>query len=807
LGIAILVAYILPPVIGLSFLVFVIEMITGAQLVKVMSSSVLPFYVLGTTVGAFFYFRWFLRPLSRFADEEIELDEALKRMRRFSSHYWVLYVLRHLTGSIVLSLSARSVLGMEFSLDGWVQMAALGVMLSCLAGLPVYAYIMDLFAKTFKAHPLREPVFRIRTRVILVAALIPVVLNTAVLQYLLARLGGLTLELLALWVSLLVFAVAASYNLMSSLSRSVAELRVVSERRGDLSDLKPETLRVRSLDELGVLTCEYRELLQDMQRQAKLLDLRNQLLVASSSDSEPDAVYRGLLEIVTGFFHSERGRLVAINDVAQSMEVLAVKGEEMSGPQSAPEELVEALKKFTPSFVEATAIEDMRFPSGVVAIVPLSEAVSTNEHLAVIAQLESADDVERCELELFEQMRDEIAATVRGTRLEKERARLERVLLESQRMDMVGRLAAGVAHDFNNILTVIVNSASLLKFEAKNERVQGEVVDEYSKIIMESTKRASALTRQLLTFSRQHIGQVTVLDLNRLVEDIDGFLRRLIPEDINYEVTLSPELRAIRADKGHIEQVITNLMVNARDAMENGGTLKLETAQEDDHVLLRVIDDGCGMKPEVLAHLFEPFFTTKAPDKGTGLGLATTYGIVNSYKGQIQVDSKPGEGTTMTVRLPAAEEAASSEVKKKFAPTSDASGHVILLVEDEDSVRRVLGDVLSGQGFVVLPVSCGEDAIALIEDTSTKIDLVLSDIIMPGIKGTEVAQRVNQVRPQTKVLLMTGYADAKSIETARAENFTILNKPFAPEALLDKLGSLLSTPSADASRGDSPVLH
>jgi signal transduction histidine kinase/ActR/RegA family two-component response regulator len=803
-----LAAYVAPPVIGLGFLVFVVQMISGEEIVRVMTNSMLPFYIVGTTGGAVLYFLWFLRPVSDFADEGGELDEALECMRRFSAHYWALYVLRHLIGAVALALSARSVLGLELSLDSWVRIAALAVMVSCLVGLPIYAYIMDFFAQTFRGHSLREPVFRIRTRVILVAALVPVALNTAILLYLLSRLGGLTVELLVLWVCLLVIAVGGAYNLMSSLSRSVAELRIVSEQRGESSELKPESLRVRSLDELGVLTCEYRDLLGDLQKKAKLLDLRNQLLVAASNDSDPDAVYRGLLRIVSECFLSKRARLVAINDTARSMEVLAAKGEESTtAVEKVPPELVEALEELVPCFIEAAPFEGFAGSNGVVAVVPLSETSSTNEHLAVIALLEKAVDVERCELDLFEELRGEIAATVRGTRIEKERARLEQVLLKSQRMEMVGRLAAGVAHDFNNILTVIVSSAGLLKFEAKNESVPGEMVDEYSKIIMESSQRASALTRQLLTFSRQHIGQVTVFELNELVQALDGFLRRLIPEDIDYEVSLSPEVGTSRADKGHIEQVITNLIVNARDAMENGGKLKLETAQEEDWVVLRVIDDGCGMEPEVLAHLFEPFFTTKPSDKGTGLGLATTYGIVNNYEGQIDVDSKPGRGTSMTIRLPHAQERASSAIKSKPALIGETSGKIILLVEDEDSVRRVLGDVLSGQGYVVLPVGSGEEALALIEDTATKIDLVLSDIIMPGVKGTEIAKRVAKLRPDTQILLMTGYADAKSIETAKAEEFTILTKPFAPEALLGKLEFLLGTKGRDSERGESPLLH
>lgn len=790
LTIAVTLAYLGPPVIGLIFLVYIAKAMSTADVLRLMSGTVLPFFIVGSTIAAVAFFRWFLRPVALLEDGQCDSDKALQRMRSFLWVYWLIFLARHFIGVAVVIFASQSLLLLEEADGVWLRMLGLAVMLSSLFGLPAFLYVIDFFATTFKKHTLREPLLRVRTRVFLIAVLLPVLLNTAVLQYLMPRIGGLNAELVGLWLVLLAIAVVAAYNLMGSLDRSMTGLRRVSALRneGQIA-LRPDDLQLRSMDEFGVLTCEYRELLTNLQQQATLLDLRNQVLVTSNQESDSDVLLLKLLGIVSTHLESKCSALVSIT-AKGDIEILASMGNgSMPSSFDAHPNLLKAVRASSMTILPTAEASWWPGDTGEFVVLPLRESSETTGYQAVFATLdgELKNNVESNQLRLLAQFGPEIAAAVRAAQVAKEKSTLENMLLDAQRMEVVGRLAAGVAHDFNNILMVVSGAAGLIKLEADDEGLSG--FTENTDLIMEASKKGADLTRQLLTFARPSEGKVAVLNMNEVVGSLDAFLRRLLPGEIQFEIELT-DTANVKANKGQIEQVITNLVINARDAMEGVGKLRLETSQTGNWFELRVIDNGTGMSPEVVAHIFEPFYSTKPTSKGTGLGLATAYGIVKNSGGSIQVESIVGKGTSMIVRLPTTSE---GPLKKLHSskPKQQSRNGSILLAEDNDNIRGIIVDLLAAKGFSVIAVANGTDAIGKIEDDSVPIDLLLTDIIMPGIKGTEVANRMAGQRPEAGILLMTGYADPEMLEQAIAAGRTIIQKPFAPEQLLVQIDTLL----------------
>jgi PAS domain S-box-containing protein len=373
----------------------------------------------------------------------------------------------------------------------------------------------------------------------------------------------------------------------------------------------------------------------------------------------------------------------------------------------------------------------------------------------------------------------------------------EHQLRQVQKMDAVGRLAGGIAHDFNNLLTVILGRTDLLR-----RRVEGDRARRDLELITATAGRAGSLTRQLLAFSRNQLLQPKVMDLNTVVPRMADMLRRLIGEHIRLVTVLQPNLGAVRADPTQIEQVIVNLVVNARDAMPGGGVLTIETADArvDDiteaHELspgplvsLVVRDTGCGMDASVQAHLFEPFFTTKEPGKGTGLGLATVYGIVKQHDGAIFAESAPGQGATFRIYLPRVADAAVAETDDREPPGPGTE--TILLVEDEAEVRDLADEILRGHGYTVLAAG-PEDALTVSERHAGTIDLLLTDVVMPRMNGRDLADRVTQLRPRTKILFMSGYTDDAILHHGvLEENGRLLAKPFRAADLLRKVREIL----------------
>jgi PAS domain S-box-containing protein len=380
-----------------------------------------------------------------------------------------------------------------------------------------------------------------------------------------------------------------------------------------------------------------------------------------------------------------------------------------------------------------------------------------------------------------------------------ERTELEERLRQAQKLEAIGRLAGGVAHDFNNMLTAIGGFNTLALERLEEDSPIREDLDEVRK----ATERASVLTRQLLAFSRKQVLQPELLNLNGVVVELQAMLRPLIGEDVVLSTHLDPALGPIEADPGQLQQVVLNLVVNARDAMPGGGRVSIETAnvdvEADDpaiepgrYVSLTVRDTGHGIDEETLRQIFEPFFTTKESGKGTGLGLATVYGIVKQSGGYVAVDSEVGVGTAFTIYLQRLDEARAPVRPAPVAPAPEpppATAETVLLVEDEDVVRRLVRQVLEQNGYAVLEARDGLEAVEL--GRTTRVDLLLTDMVMPKLGGLEVAAELRALRPDLKVLYMSGYAEGALGPGALGADTSLLEKPFSFAALTDAVRGLL----------------
>lgn len=380
---------------------------------------------------------------------------------------------------------------------------------------------------------------------------------------------------------------------------------------------------------------------------------------------------------------------------------------------------------------------------------------------------------------------------------------LERQLRMAAKMEAVGRLSGGIAHDFNNLLGVIIGYSQVLR----RKLPEGGPLAEYAEEIEKAGQRAVSLTRQLLAFSRQQILSPAVLNLNALVADMEKMLPRLIGEDIAVSVKLSPELGSVKADQGQVEQVVMNLAVNARDAMPTGGKLVVETANVEldeaysrhhpgakpgRYVMLAVTDSGMGMSAETLAHIFEPFFTTKEVGKGTGLGLATVYGVVKQSGGYVWVDSAIGKGASFQIFLPRVDETAVPSITKPALADDLKGTETILLVEDADALRKLARSFLTEHGFQVLAAPNGEAAIEVAKVHSGRVDLLLTDVVMPGMNGRCLADELLSKWPALKVVFISGYTDSFIAGHGVLEPGThLLHKPFTEDALIRKVREVL----------------
>jgi PAS domain S-box-containing protein len=385
---------------------------------------------------------------------------------------------------------------------------------------------------------------------------------------------------------------------------------------------------------------------------------------------------------------------------------------------------------------------------------------------------------------------------------------LEEQFRRSQKLEAVGQLAGGVAHDFNNLLTVILGYCQLLRAEVEATHPFREELEE----IHRAAESAARLTGQLLAFSRKQMSQPRLLDLNESLKGLDRMLRRLLPEDIRVSTVLAAGMAPVRVDPGHLEQVIMNLVVNARDAMPNGGHLTLETGNAilDDvyaathdgvrpgrYAMIAVSDTGVGMEAETRRRAFEPFFTTKGPGRGTGLGLSTVYGIVKQAGGDVWLYSEPGHGTTFKIYLPAAGRAAEAATPPLLSDAVPGGSETILLVEDEDAVRKLAVHALRSRGYDVIEARNGQEALAAAGRHAGGMALVVSDVVMPHLGGPDLVERLRAARPELRALFMSGYTDNAMVRTDDPRRgVAFLGKPFTLDALVRKVRDILDAPAA-----------
>jgi len=396
-----------------------------------------------------------------------------------------------------------------------------------------------------------------------------------------------------------------------------------------------------------------------------------------------------------------------------------------------------------------------------------------------------------------------------------ERRILERQLRMAGKMEAVGRLSGGIAHDFNNLLGVIIGYGQVLK----RRLGAGSDLLECAEEIEKAGQRAASLTRQLLAFSRQQILTPSILKLNDLVLDMAKMLPRLLGEDITVNTSLSSDLGMVKADQGQIEQVIMNLAVNARDAMPEGGTLRIETANVEldqayawqhpgakpgRYVMLAVIDSGTGIDSDTLTHIFEPFFTTKEVGKGTGLGLATVYGVVKQSGGYIWVESEPGHGASFQIFLPRVDEPTADIAATTPVDETVGGSEIILLVEDSEALRKLTRSFLESHGFTVLVAQDGEEALEVEARHSGKIDLLLTDVVMPGMNGRALAERLLPKQLGMQVLYISGYTDSfVARHGVLEEGMVLLHKPFTEEVLIRKVRGVLDIKTARTPKLDT----
>ncbi len=374
-----------------------------------------------------------------------------------------------------------------------------------------------------------------------------------------------------------------------------------------------------------------------------------------------------------------------------------------------------------------------------------------------------------------------------------DRKRLEEQFLQSQKLESLGRLAGGIAHDFNNLLMVITGYSELLLGE---QALSGRVLTGLREI-KSAGERGAELTGQLLAFSRKQIGQPRVLDLNGLIHESQVMLGRVLGEDVRLTVVLDPEAAAIRADRGQMHQVLMNVVVNAREAMPKGGALHIETARVTeagaDYVRLRVADTGVGMDARTRQHVFEPFFTTKGASKGTGLGLATVFGVVTQAGGHISVTSEPGSGSVFNLFFPRIVQPPKAESPGRVNREPYQGSGTILVVEDQGDVRQLSVMILKGLGYEVLEAANGDEALTVVEQAGQRIRLMLTDVIMPGMNGRELAERIAKIRPEMKVIFMSGYTDRiMSPDGVLDSSVNYLQKPFSSDQLNAKVREVLS---------------
>ncbi len=559
---------------------------------------------------------------------------------------------------------------------------------------------------------------------------------------------------------------------------------------------------------------EHRNAERAVARQRRIIELRNQISSIFLT-APPESVHDKVLEAVLGGLDSTLGYFGYIDDAGDiaylamtpgAWDQCQVAGKNASvHPEARNRARCRSWRKQRSVIVdEGTDLPEGHLPFQSAIGVPMVHGDALIGRFVVANKPGGYDERDRDLLDgVVAQIAPILSAQQTTTRQKTAHDQLQEQYLQSQKMESVGRLAGGIAHDFNNLLTVI-NSYAVLAVEGLRD---GDPLKTDVQEILVAGQRAATLTRQLLAFSRKQILKPMVLDLNDLVGGVEKMLGRIIGEDIELQIVVGDGLGKVTGDPGQLEQVLMNLVVNARDAMPKGGRLTIETANVEldapptvDHpsglkgsyVMLSVTDDGVGMTDEVRRQVFDPFYTTKKVGEGTGLGLATVYGIVKQSEGEIYLDSEPGRGATFRVYLPRVAETHEAPRRPDTGEYVLRGTETVLVVEDDEAVRNLTGRILASAGYTVVTAAGGGEALLECEQNGSNIQLVLTDVVMPKMSGIEIRDRLAVSFPSLKVLFMSGYsADAMVHSGLGAETDHLIDKPFSPKDLLKKVRMVL----------------
>ena len=641
--------------------------------------------------------------------------------------------------------------------------------------------------------------------------------NTIVLLLLLGALACGTL-----------IAVAITRGITDPVNKLVSASRAIA--RGDLS----QRVDVQTKDEFGILGQSFNEMIAQRQQAYEELEIRVRERTAELSQVNEvmgladevgrivtstlniDEVFERFAFEVKKLVDYDRMNINLIDHEAGTFRVKYLVGEDLPGRHPGRARplagtRIQHILETGRTLVRADISEASGFPGDLVdaeaglrsaIMVPL---VSKGQIVSTLGlrSLSTATYGPR-EQAILERLANQIAPALENARLHEERVRAEEQLSHAQKMESVGRLAGGVAHDFNNLLTAIMGYSQMSLREAPPESNLNNNLQE----IQQATGRAANLTNQLLAFSRHQVIEPQVIDLNDLIINLDKMLRRLIGEDIELVTLPAADLQPVKADPGQIEQILVNLVVNARDAMPEAGKLTIETANVTldaeyvrqhggaslgRHVMLTVSDTGMGISEEDQEHIFEPFFTTKEVGKGTGLGLATCYGIIQQSGGHMEVSSEPGQGTSFKVYLPVTEETYEAPPQIVGSSASLQGKETVLLAEDEPLVRSMVATVLRDRGYEVLEAINGEEALRVVQKHGGEsIELLLTDVVMPQMNGPELAEQLHTTHPDIKVLFTSGYTgDSVSELNILPTGTDFLAKPYMPETLAVKVREVL----------------
>jgi len=759
------IAWTVPAGIGFSFFP-IFEIYNGEQILNIILTPLILGYMLGVFAFVLFYFHIYIKPVTQWIEKPDPKNEDFvqHRLKSFYIHFWVLFMAYDLAGGTVTMISGEIYNIHSLAPIEIFRVYMIAVIAAIIPGLPIFFKLYDLFGSALgNCLRLRQPLLTIKTRVFLIGALIPFLIDSILVQYFWTRTGYFGWDTFAIWIILEVLAIVGTLFFLRGFSQSLSPLNsLLISTNGNL---KSTQVIPASTDELGFISAKLGDLLNNIEK--------NKRDMQGIMDFTPAAIYIKDLE----------GRYIFINQKVESL--LHLNSAEIIGKTD--------YDIFPHGLAKTISANDK-------AVIDAGHALESEETVAL-------QDGERSYISVRFPLvnNDESIYAVCGISTDiTDRIAMEEILRRSQKMDAIGQLSGGIAHDFNNQLGIIIGYLDILKEHVSEQEQPRKYVDTAA----QATLRCIDLTRQLLTFSRKQLKNKSVVNINTSIENLQTMIKRSITPEVEVEMSLDEDLWSTEIDPGELQDAILNLSINARDAMPDGGKLIIETCNstidEDfitlnpgvkvgDYVRLSFSDNGMGMNKSTLEHIFEPFFTTKAEGKGTGLGMAMVYGFIKQYEGYIKIYSELNIGTSMHLYLPRSHASESSDINLHNTETVLPRGsESILLVDDESDLLTLADKYLSELGYKTQIAENAKQALQILS-TDQHFDLLFSDVIMPGgINGYELAQLAIKQRPQIKVQLASGFTTKTIAQDGPAYlSEQLLHKPYRRAELAHRVRAIL----------------